>query len=157
MVRTRLAIATAMLVATTGLAAAQSPSYESRGYGGPLYVGPNFKSGGQSSPPVYSPNSTSKKRYTKTRQREEPAVKKTDTAESSEKKSDTNEENSSISRAEANSSPAKIETAKVVESENSTISRANADTDKDGAKTTQNLGCKKYFPTAAMTLSVPCE
>jgi len=39
---------------TTGAALAQEqPTYEGRGYGGPLGVGPNFQQGGQWGPPVY--------------------------------------------------------------------------------------------------------
>lgn len=54
MPRTRLALAASALVLTTIAALAQdAPSYESRGYGGPLYIGPNFHQGGQSSPPTY--------------------------------------------------------------------------------------------------------
>ena len=41
------------LAAMTISASAQGPSYETRGYGGPLYVGPNFQQGGQHAPPVY--------------------------------------------------------------------------------------------------------
>jgi len=44
-----------MIVAlTTAAALAQEqPTYEGRGYGGPLGVGPNFQQGGQWGPPVY--------------------------------------------------------------------------------------------------------
>ena len=39
---------------TTGAALAQEePTYEGRGYGGPLGVGPNFQQGGQWGPPIY--------------------------------------------------------------------------------------------------------
>ena len=39
---------------TTAAALAQEqPTYEGRGYGGPLGVGPNFQQGGQWGPPVY--------------------------------------------------------------------------------------------------------
>jgi hypothetical protein len=39
---------------TTGAALAQEePTYEGRGYGGPLGVGPNFQRGGQWGPPIY--------------------------------------------------------------------------------------------------------
>jgi hypothetical protein len=38
---------------TTAAALAQEqPTYESRGYGGPLGVGPNFQQGGQWGPPI---------------------------------------------------------------------------------------------------------
>ena len=49
---TRLAITVASLALMSAGASAQV-SYESRGYGGPLYIGPNFQQGGQHAPPVY--------------------------------------------------------------------------------------------------------
>jgi type IV secretory pathway VirB10-like protein len=38
---------------TTTAVAQEQPTYEGRGYGGPLGVGPNFQQGGQWGPPVY--------------------------------------------------------------------------------------------------------
>ncbi len=52
MSRTRLAIAAASLALMSAGASAQV-SFESRGYGGPLGIGPNFQQGGQHAPPVY--------------------------------------------------------------------------------------------------------
>ena len=49
---TRFAIAAASLALMSAGASAQV-SYESRGYGGPLGIGPNFQQGGQHAPPVY--------------------------------------------------------------------------------------------------------
>ena len=64
----------------------------------------------------------------------------------------------------------KIETAKAapveVESENSAISTASVDKSdtakvelapSDGVQASKAVGCKKFFPTVGMTLSVPCE
>ena len=66
----------------------------------------------------------------------------------------------------------KVETAKVApsetqaETENSTISTAtlelseNVDAGKapvEETKVSKNVGCKKFFPTVGMTLTVPCE
>jgi len=51
MSKTNVALAAACLALATASAAVQGPSYESRGYGGLLYVGPNFQQGGQWSPP----------------------------------------------------------------------------------------------------------
>ncbi len=176
MARIGLAIAAASLAAMTVTAAAQGPSYESRGYGGPLYVGPNFQGGGQHSAPVYDGSSSSKKQYKKRRQyratksRKE-NTKSTETAKSAPKSSPTEfeTENSSISSIESTTGkPDKskpVETAKGgIETENSSISSASLDTaatsssDADAQpKARQNVGCKKYFPTAGMTLSVPCN
>ena len=50
--RTNIALAAALCLAgMTVAASAQGLSYESRGYGGPLYVGPNFQQGCQHAPP----------------------------------------------------------------------------------------------------------
>jgi hypothetical protein len=51
----RIFALTGLFVAlTTAAALAQEqPTYEGRGYGGPLGVGPNFQQGGQWGPPVY--------------------------------------------------------------------------------------------------------
>ena len=51
----RIFALTGLFVAlTTAAAVAQEqPTYEGRGYGGPLGVGPNFQQGGQWGPPVY--------------------------------------------------------------------------------------------------------
>lgn len=69
----------------------------------------------------------------------------------------------------------KVETAKVVEpevveteveTENSTISTASVDKGEAGEpkaaaspepKVSKAVGCKKFFPTVGMTLTVPCE
>jgi len=179
MARAHLAIATAFLVAMTVFAAAQGPSYESRGYGGPLYVGPNFQAGGQHSPPVYSPNSSTRKHYRKRRvhrpttARRQRATEKTETAKSAPEESDVHSENSSLSRASSDTKKAAqqktTESTTTIEDENSTISRAAVETGttsqeekaasaaKDAPKASKTVGCKKYFPTAGMTLSVPCD
>ena len=62
MSRTRFAIAAAALALMSASASAQV-SYESRGYGGPLGIGPNFQQGGQHSPPVYGGQERSTERY----------------------------------------------------------------------------------------------
>ena len=42
-----------MALTTAAALAQEQPTYEGRGYGGPLGVGPNFQQGGQWGPPVY--------------------------------------------------------------------------------------------------------
>lgn len=70
MFRTNFALAVGLCLAlSTASASAGELSYESRGYGGPLYVGPNFQQGGQHSPPVYGPKSSSQERATTKRMR----------------------------------------------------------------------------------------
>ena len=180
MPRTGLSIAAVALAATTVTAAAQGPSYESRGYGGPLYVGPNFQGGGQHSAPVYGSGPSSKERYKKkrtyraTKSRKDRA-KDTDTARSIAKSKPATaafeNENSSISelgaRREAPDGAKSVETAKGgIETENSSVSATSLETGavaSDASNTaaevqpSQNVGCKKYFPTAGMTLTVPCN
>ena len=66
----------------------------------------------------------------------------------------------------------KVKTAKTApirtetDNENSTISTASLDkseiidteeTPTDEPKVSRNVGCKKFFPTVGMTLTVPCE
>jgi hypothetical protein len=175
MARVVFAIATVFLVAMTAIASAQS--YKSRGYGGPLNVGPNFKEGGQYTPPSYGPKSSTKKRYKKRRvdradkKRKSPAKKEVDTAKAAPVDKGVERENSSISSlggdTDETSAPKKTESAKGPQSENSTISYAEAGKD-DGVESPAvakgddepkraNVGCKKYFPSAGMTLSVPCD
>jgi len=61
---------------------------------------------------------------------------------------------------------APIETETKPENENSTISTTSLDTDeivkpkakpKAEPKVNKNVGCKKFFPSVGMTLTVPCE
>jgi hypothetical protein len=60
----------------------------------------------------------------------------------------------------------KVELAEATAIENSTISTASLDNDetieteveaKDEPEISSNVGCKKFFPTVGMTLTVPCE
>ena len=54
MFRKILALVGLFVALTTAAAVAQEePTYEGRGYGGPLGVGPNFQQGGQWGPPIY--------------------------------------------------------------------------------------------------------
>jgi hypothetical protein len=65
MSKTRLVIAAAAL-ALMSVGASAQVSFESRGYGGPLGIGPNFQQGGQHAPPVYGSgqeHSNSTERY----------------------------------------------------------------------------------------------
>jgi hypothetical protein len=180
MAKVVLAIAAAFLVAMTAIASAQD-SYKSRGYGGPLNVGPNFEAGGQYTPPSYGPKSSSEKRYQKKRayraakERKARPAKTVDTAKAAPVDKEAESENSSISSlgvdADKTSVPKKTETANGPQNENSSVSRASPDTDAeqdtaessevakedDESKRAGNVGCKKYFPAAGVTLSVPCD
>jgi len=130
MSKTHFALAASALMLTCGGALAQdAPSYESRGYGGPLYIGPNFHQGGQMSPPNYDSGSRSYERsYSNERYR---APQRLDRVESRKR----NDDDQDV-KAAKKSEPAKEQTAKS-ENENSSISVA-ADAGKkptDTAKT----------------------
>jgi hypothetical protein len=182
MAKVSLAIAAGFLLAMTASAGAEGPSYESRGYGGPLYVGPNFQAGGQHGPPIYDTNPSSREHHKKKRTYEAikshkahpEKEKETDTAKSVPEKSapekdEVESENSSIARASTGAdepSGGKVAAKAGTENENSSISAVELTTGttaekstaaSDTPKTTTNVGCKKYFPTAGMTLSVPCD
>jgi ABC-type uncharacterized transport system involved in gliding motility auxiliary subunit len=126
MSKTRFALAASALMLTCGAALAQdAPSYESRGYGGPLYIGPNFHQGGQMSPPTYDSGSRSYERTERYR-----APQRLDRVQSRKQNDDDDV------KAAKKTEPAKEQTAKS-ESENSSIS-VTADADKkptDTAKT----------------------
>jgi hypothetical protein len=128
MSKTGFAIAASALMLTCGAAMAQdAPSYESRGYGGPLYIGPNFHQGGQMSPPTYDSGSrSSTERYR--------APQRLDRVESRKRNSD--DDDVKTAKKPAPEKEATEKTAKA-ESENSSISVA-ADANKkptDTAKT----------------------
>lgn len=118
---------------------------------------------------------TSKKRYVKTddgsskagkAEKTEKATKKVETAKAAPVEAQT--EHSSM----AGSDTKKVESATTApetsgqQTENSTISTAAvgksepADAKQSASEEPQvstNVGCKKFFPTVGMTLSVPCE
>jgi hypothetical protein len=132
---------------TLAPAAAQGPSHEGRGYGGPLYVGPNFQQGGQHAPPDYSKKPVKKTapakphRATKEAARpRQPAVKK----------------------------EAAVEKAPTAETESTTTVQSSIEGGEAGTGTTSAAGtstpdasaiatCKKFDSTTGQTFSVPCE
>ena len=95
--------------------------------------------------------------------------KKVETAKTAPVETQAENENSTVSTASGKSETVvkKVDAAKtapdktLTENEHSTISTANlvkaAETPIEAAKVDQNVGCKKFFPTVGMTLSVPCE
>lgn len=112
MPKTRCALAASALMLTCGAALAQdAPSYESRGYGGPLYIGPNFHQGGQMAPPTYDSGSRSYERTERYR-----APQRLDRVQS-RKRDDDGDDVKSAKKTE----PEKETTAKS-ENENSSIS-----------------------------------
>lgn len=73
--RRYLALTFAACFALTA-APAYAQDSDKRGYGGPLYVGPNFEQGGQHAPPDYS-KKPEKKRVTKEHAPRKPAATET--------------------------------------------------------------------------------
>src|SRR5262249_14713545 len=62
--RIKPALTAGIILGLTSLtASAGELSYENRGYGGPLYIGPNFQQAGQHSPPTYDSGSGSSYSY----------------------------------------------------------------------------------------------
>jgi hypothetical protein len=104
---------------TASASAQQGPSYEGRGYGGPLYVGPNFQQGGQWSPPVYGSGqgrSSSTERYR--------APERIDRVQ---RKRDNDDDN--VKTAKKTPTPKESQEAKS-QNENSSIVSIASDTDK---------------------------
>jgi hypothetical protein len=172
--RIKSALTIGLILGLTSLtASAGEPSYESRGYGGPLYIGPNFQQGGQHSPPTYgsgyharsreerAPRHVAKKKSTsheivtettapveKSAPAEsKPAVtkaaEKTDTDKSTPKTADA--ENSSITTA------ARTDTAEVT---GATASKPA--TDPEAAPSTPT-GCKRFVAAVGAIITVPCD
>jgi len=109
--------------------------------------------------PVYShgaPHYAKKRVYEAAKKQARPAKKQIVERESALKKVET-------AKAEpVEAAPAETE----AETENSTISTASVDesetvaaeaTPTEEPKVSSNVGCKKFFPTVGMTLTVPCE
>lgn len=184
MSRTNVALAVGLCLAlTTVSASAGALSFESRGYGGPLYVGPNFQGGGQHSPPSYGPKSSSQERATTKRERstaksrKAPATREANTEKASpaaeaasiEKPESENSTISSASaptnNAEKSSLAAKLSSIdKTAQSENSTITSASLQTDKTNAEPSPKAEasaspatCKRFIAAAGQTVTVPCD
>ena len=85
---------------------------------------------------------TKKRTYTRTKKRKARPAKKVDTAKTTPIDVETEDENSAISAAsvETNETAVKTETKP-----------------KDKPRTTKKVGCKKFFPSVGMTLTVTCE
>jgi hypothetical protein len=144
MTRTILAIATAFLAVMTVFASAADAGFKVRlGFGGPL---PAFTAHGPSK--SYGQKRYSKKRSYRAKRKARAAKKR-------------------IAKRKATAKTVKTAPIKTdAENENSTISTASLDKNetieteviaKDEPKATRKVGCKKFFPTVGMTLTVPCE
>ena len=112
---------------TTAAALAQEqPTYEGRGYGGPLGVGPNFQQGGQWGPPIYGAgreHSSTTERY------REP--QRTDRVQRRR-----NSDDDDVKTAKKTPAPEELKEAKS-QSENSSIVTIGSDQDKTTPVTEQ--------------------
>jgi hypothetical protein len=135
--KTNVALAAGLCLAlAAGPAAAQN---EGRGYGGPLYVGPNFSTGGQSTTPDYGAKPAKKKKAAVTRERVAPKPRKAPV----EKEVAT----------EKASEPA------AEKSTTSTVAQKPAASDAATSETagTSPVTCKRFDSTAGQTITVPCQ
>jgi hypothetical protein len=123
----RLAIAAACFALVPAAALAQEePTYEGRGYGGPLGVGPNFQQGGQWGPPIYGAgreHSSTTERYS--------APQHIDRAQRKR-----NDDDNDVKTAKKTPEPKDSKEA-TARSENSSIVSVGADTDKSTPVTEQ--------------------
>ena len=110
---------------TTAAALAQEqPTYEGRGYGGPLGVGPNFQQGGQWGPPVYGQGqSKSVERYRAPQHIDRVQRKR-------------NSDDDNVKTAKKTPAPEELKVAKS-QSENSSIVTIGSDQDKTTPVTEQ--------------------
>lgn len=146
MSRIPLALAACLILALAPLPVWAGDS-ESRGYGGPLSVGPNFETGEQHDTPTYDKKSTAKhptkkRGSTVAKRKKAPAAKDADTEESTE--------------------AAKAPSSETVEdagtsTESATSEPAGATSPTETAAGTSPPPCKKYVPTLGTTITVPCE
>jgi 7-keto-8-aminopelargonate synthetase-like enzyme len=143
MAKTLLALAAALLAAMTVFTSAAEACLSCE------YVPEVLNSPSKSYNPSksYKSKRSSKKRtYTRTKKRKARPAKNVDTAKSTPIDVETEDENSAISAASEETNETVVETAVKTET-----------TPKDKPRTTKNVGCKKFFPSVGMTLSVTCE
>ncbi len=124
---------------TAGSALAQNPTYEGRGYGGPLYVGPNFQTGGQHTAPTYG-KKPAKKSVAVPTQRPAAKVQK---AKPEKKEVATKRAPQTVKEEPATPAVAEKPAA------------ADATTAETAATTPAT--CKRFEPTSGQTITVPCQ
>jgi hypothetical protein len=139
--RTNVALAAGICLGlTAGAALAQNPTYEGRGYGGPLYVGPNFQTGGQHTAPTYGKKPVKKSVAVPT-QRPAAKVQKA------------KPEKKEVATKKAAPQTVKEEPATPAVAEKPAAADATA---AETAATTPAT-CKRFEPTSGQTITVPCQ
>jgi hypothetical protein len=170
MTRTILPLATAALAAMAFFAPAAEACISCE------YVPPVANSASKSSEATHSDRGRPSKAAEERRSRpakkriieSETDTKKVETAKAAPIDTQSENESSTISTGKLSETVAKkfkaAETAPIkaqTENESSTISPATLvqaeETPTDDTKVTRNVGCKKFFPTVGLTLTVPCE
>lgn len=147
MARSILALATVCLVLGAVRVAADPMSYEGRSYGGPLGVGPNFRSSEPSQPKRYRKPSYKPKPRKSAKTRPD---RQTETATTAPEKAapaakDAVSQNSSISTGSTKSAASAQAPAQETGAKPAVDSGAN------------NVGCKRFIASVGETVSVPCE
>ena len=135
--------------ALAGSAAAQAPSYESRGYGGPLDVGPNFHQGGQHAPAVYGQGRTKTERATERRERSAKTRKAAPTREAKTDKSSPAPETAAKSDSAADAENSTIAAARIGETDTASST--------PGSPPSAPVTCKRYVAAVGQTVTVPCD
>jgi hypothetical protein len=178
--RIKSALAMGLILGLTSLtASAGELSYESRGYGGPLYIGPNFQQGGQHAPPTYgSESGSSSYRSYHREEREERAPrhvakKKSPSHETVTEKApvekSTPAESKPATKAAEKTDTDKT-TPKTADAENSSITTAARTDTAEVVGTTESkpaaapeaasstpTGCKRFVAAVGAIISVPCD
>ena len=174
MLRIKTALAIGLILGLTSLtASAGELSYESRGYGGPLYIGPNFQAGGQHSPPTYGSESSSSGYHSNSREERAPrhvAKKKSTTHETVTEKAATPADTKPAVTKAAEKTDTDKATSKTADTENSSITTASrTDTaevtgtaeskhvaDPEAAPSSPS-GCKRFVAAVGAIITVPCD
>jgi hypothetical protein len=150
MTKTRLAVVTVILAATAMLASTAEAGMKVRlGFGYPL--GSFTAHGNSSSGGGYHKKRRAKRQHVRRKTRDDVEVTKKATA------------TKPVAKAEPEASAAPADQAAT--NENSSISTAATDQpvkqtspdDGSEAAPAKNVGCKQFFPSVGMTLTVPCE
>lgn len=156
MTRTFLAIAMALFAFTTYFTPAAKACISCE------YVPPVVNT------PVYSHTPKYTKRKTYSKQRSHTATKRHSVKKNIAKTPSVTKESSKTAVAKPVKKPDTVETASIgkdePETENSSIATASSEGDveikeatTDEAKVTDTGGCKKFFASVGMTLTVPCQ
>jgi hypothetical protein len=180
--RIKSALTIGLILGLTSLtASAGELSYESRGYGGPLYIGPNFQQGGQHSPPTYGSGSSSSGYHARSREeREERAPRHVAKKKSTSHETVTEKTAPAEKSVPAEAKPAVTKAAektdtdkaapKTADTENSSITTAartdtaeftgatesKPATDSEAAPSTPT-GCKRFVAAVGAIITVPCD